>query len=367
MPLVFSSNRAPAVIAPPSEFDPNNPFIADSAHHRPIGSGAAFAGDSHVATVTWANTPTVWGDYNQGSPYGIVWHIVNGATSPRVTINANPDLEDALRNIPAFDIPFPASVTFNPGTAKNDSTVAFIEEDTGKVHEFRECRAQSGLVATPSAPMLAGSYRPHYAKATPPNNSQLLWGMGHGIAIGESNRVGHLAAGMSAIFGLLVPDDVRRSGPIGHALQTVLPSHNTTSYPAPYPPLLSTVIQLPAVTRDRSASSPPAGWYTGPFPYGGILSLNHGFDIYSRGYSGAGLKVAEAIWQYGIVIVDTGGNFAIRTAQGFTSAEMSSMRAALRDLKPFLRLILNGAWDPTDRRKPTGGGVARAPNTGIDA
>lgn len=364
--ILTSSNRAAPITPGPGAFDPNNPFIADSGHHRPIGSGASFAGAGHAATIAWANTPTVWGDFNIGSPYGIVWHIVN-SSSPRVTINANPDLENKLRNIPAFDIPFPPSVTFNSGTTGNDSTVAFIEEDTGKVYEFRECRAQSGFVATPSAPMLAGSYRPHFAKPTAPGNTQLLWGMGHGIAIGESQRVGHLAAGVSAIFGLLVPDDVRRSGPIGHVLQTVLPSHNVPSYPKPYSPLLSTAIQLPATTRDASANNPPDGWHTGPFPYGGTLSLDHGFDIYSRGYSGAGLKVAEAIWQYGIVIVDTGGNFAIRTAQGFTSAELSSMRAALRDLKPHLRLILNGEWDPANRRKPTGGGTPRAPNTGFDA
>lgn len=356
--LLVSSVRAQLAVSEPLPFDAGNPFIADSAHHRPIGSGAVFADANHESTIRWAQTPGTWGDFNGGSPFGRVVHVVD-ASSPRVTINVNPAGENAVLSIPATNIPFPPSITFNSNTPNNDSVVVIIESDTGMVHEFRECRAQSGFVATPSAPMLARSYRPHWAIPQGAANTPLTYGLGHGISMGQ--RVGHSASSVSALFGLFRPEDINENRPIGHVLQTVLPSHNTTSYPSPYPHILSKDIILPATSRDAAASQP--GRNLGAVPYGGLLSLPHGFNIYTRGYNATQLKLAEAIWGYGIMAVDEGGNFAIRAAQGFTNTQLTQLRTCLRDLKPFLRLILNSDWDPNDRRKAAGGGTPRASNT----
>ncbi len=357
--ILVSSNRASIETGPPGTFSPLNPFIADSGHHRPIGSGAVFADASHPFYDNWVNgTPAIWGDFNVGSPFGRVVHPVNSITSPRVTIGINGQGEDPVFQIPATNIPHPPSITFNSNTPNNDSVVVFIEEDTGRVHEFRECRAQSGFVATSSVPMVARSYRPHWAIPNGAANTGVLSGLGHGLAIGESFRVGHSASGTSALFGVLRVADITENRPIGHVLQTVLPANSVS-----YEQVLSKEIVLPAVTRDGFAGN--AGTNNGTVPYGGLLSLPHGFDVYNRGYTAVQLKLAECIRDYGIMAVDHGANFAIRTEQGVPS--ISAMTTALRDLKPHLRLTLNSAWDPNDRRKPAGGGTPRAINTGYDA
>ncbi len=364
MMLLRSSNRAGVITPPPPATNLfNNPFIADSAHHRPIGSGAIFADESHPFYDNWVNgLPASWGDFNPGSPYGRVVHAVHSVTSPRVTIGVNPQGEDAVMSIPASNIPYPTEgVSFNSNTPNNDSVVVFLETDTGRVHEFRECRAQSGFFAPPGTPMVARSYRPHWAVPSGPADQPITSGLGHGTVV-NVNRVGHSASGTSALFGLLRADDLTRPGPIGHVLQTVLPGRPWNEQ---YEMALSKQIVLPATFRDTFASDPR--FNLGTVPYGGLLSLPHGFNINNRGYNALQLKFAECVRDYGIMAVDHGGNFAIRTDQYIPASTFNTIRPTLRDLKPHLRLILNSAWDPNDRRKPTGGGTPRAANTGYDA
>lgn len=363
--LLPSSARAPLVTPPTGVFDPKNPFVADSAHHRPIGSGAVFAGAGSAFLDMWNLWPSAWGGINPGSPFGRVVHIVNSVTSPKVTINVNTAGEDPVRDIPAFNIPFPPSISFNSNTTNNDSVVVLIEEDTGRVHEFRECRAQSGFTATPAAPMLARSYRPHWAMPNGAATTPLNAGLGHGWVVGEASRVGHSASGISALFGLLTGDDLDRPGPIGHVLQSVFPSRVGDDGATAAKIVLGKSIILPAVTRDGFCSS--AAYCTGPVPYGSVLSVDHGFNVYNFGFNALQTKFAECIRDYGIIAVDTGGGFKIRADQSVVGTRQTQLTTALGKLKPYLRLILNGAWDPNDRRKPTGGGTPRAVNTGYDA
>lgn len=367
--LLPSSARAPLVTPSTGSFDPTNPFVADSAHHRPIGSGAVFAGPGSAFLDMWNRWPDDWSGINSGiSPYGRYVFIVNSVTSPKVTIEVNTAGENAIRDIPAFNIPHPPEIIFSDKTPNNDSVVVFIEEDTGRIHEFRECRARldADFRATPSKPMIARSYRPHWAIPNGAANTGLNSGLGHGLAVGESFRVGHSASGTSALFGTLTGADLDRAGPIGHVLQCVFPSREGK------PPgttveeiVLGKSITLPAVTRDGFCSTPE--YCTGPVPYGGVLTLPHGFDLGVFSFNPLQRKFAECVRDYGIMAVDTGGGFAIRGDQTITGTRASQIRTAMGMLKRYLRLVLNGAWDPNDRRKPTGGGTPRATNTAYDA
>lgn len=360
-PWIKSRNEDPLPSA--GEFDPYNLFIAESAHHRPIGSGAAFAGSGSAFLNMWNLWPSNWGDFNRGSPYGCLYYVVNSVTSPKVTIALNPNGDEPPRGIPVSGIPHPPQVVFATNTDFNDSSVVFIEEDTGKIHEFRECRATTGTVATPSSPMQARSYRPHWAVPNGAADTGVTSGLGHGRAVGNTTatRVGHTAAGISFAFGLLLRADLDRNGPIGHILQCVFPSRVGDGGATAAQIVLGKSIILPASTRDGFCDT--AAYCTGPVPYGGILSLPTGVNIYNRGFNALQIKFAECVRDYGILAIDTGGNFAIRTDQNVTDSQLTQLRAALKNLKPDLRLITNGAWDPANPLRPTGGGTARAPNT----
>lgn len=360
MVLFLSSNRADLVADDPGLGDLFlNPFIGDSAHHRPIGSGAIFASGDHPSIANWA-APSGF-NVNTGSPYGRLAHKVDN-TSQRVTIERNPTHEDPYLDIPATNIAYPVTgVTFAGATNNNDSVVVFINSDTGEHCEFREC-GPGGTTRLPSNPMLAGSMHRSwvdYHGAMSGKNS----GLGHGTFLGD--RVGHSAAGVAALFGLLRGADLTGDGPILHVLQMSIPGSTSQASDAGGPQKASKVIVLPATSRDGYASK--AEHCNGEIPYGGIMSLPHGFDITTFGFNTLQLKVAAAIRDFGLMMVDTAGACTIRADQAVTAAQATQVRAVLNTLRLHMRLILNSAWDPNNRRKPTGGGTPRAPNGAYDA
>jgi hypothetical protein len=97
------------------------------------------------------------------------------------------------------------------------------------------------------------------------------------------------------------------------------------------------------------------------------MSLPHGFNINTFGFNAMQLKIAAAVRDYGLVMVDSAGGMPLRGDQGITTTQRDQIVNCLNQLKPHMRLILNSAWDPNDRRKPTGGGTPRAPNRAFDA
>lgn len=353
------SSSAPGTTPPPDEDWARNPFIAPSAHHRPIGSDADFASGSHPFISNWA---TVTGmNLNRGSPFGRMFYSVDD-DSPRVTIARNPVHENPYRDIPASNIAYPSSSTdiqFAGATDNNDSVVVFIHRITGEHCEFREC-GPGNTLRTASNPMLAASMHRSWVLQNGNPDVGKSSGLGHGLSDGD--RVGHSAAGVAAAFGLVRGWELTSSAPIGHAMQLVVPGSPKGATSAGCAQLAAKTRVLPATSVDAYTNT--AGYCTGTIPYGAVLSLPHGFDLGTfSGLNTLQMKIVMAIYHYGLIMVDTGGLVGPRVAQDVTSAQATQIRGALNAMRPHLRLITNSAWDPNNRLKPTGGGTPRAANT----
>lgn len=357
MGCCFSSNGP---TTPPPDIDwSKNPFIAASAHHRPIGSDAIFASGSHPSVANWATVTSM--SLNIGSPYGCMYYPVDD-DSPRVTIAQNPVHENKYRDVPASNIaytPSPTDIKFSSGTDKNDSMVTFVHRVTGECCEFRECGPPSAL-RTASNPMLAGSLRRFWVTVNGNPNVGVTSGLGHGLAAGD--RVGHTAAGISFPFGLIRSWELTSPEPIGHVLQLIVPGTPNGAIRAGCAQLASRLKVLPATDVDGHITD--AGNGLGTIAYGSVMSLPHGFDLgIFSGLNALQMKIVRAVHDYGMVMLDTGGLVGPRAAQDVTSAQGTQIRGALNAMRPHLRLITNCAWDPSNRLKPTGGGTPRADNT----
>lgn len=354
--LLFGSNRATLVSEPSGDLF-SNPFIADSAHHRPIGSDAVYAAETHPAVVDFRGAVEAYGggiNINAGCPYGrVVYKVTN--TSPIRTINRNPIHEDAYAGVPV-DVPYPASgVTVCTNADKNDAVYVFVNNDTGELHEFREAGPGG---ATNTMNMLAAQYKPHWAKQNGSADVGRTSGLGHGVRGGD--RVGNSASGTSGLFGLMRIAELEGTGPILHVQQLSMPRTSGHAYQA-----LSKNWVLPAVSVDGGAVN------TGNIDYGSVLAVlpqdRGGPDLDAMGLTPLERRVAQQWRDFGLVPIDGSDAVALRSENGLTASQRSQIGRVFRLLKMHFRLITNCAWDPNNRRKPTGGGTPRAPNGAFDA
>ena len=109
-----------------------------------------------------------------------------------------------------------------------------------------------------------------------------------------------------------------------------------------------------------------AGNNLGSIPYGALLALppttKGGPNVDNLGLSARGKRLAEAIRNYGIYVVDGGSCVALRADQHV--ANTAELKAALTKIYPYIRMVLNNNVLGT----PTaGGGSGLAPNCANDA
>ena len=341
-----------------------NPFNKNSAIHRPIGTGAIYAGDDDSATITWLQHFGL--KFNYEHPYGGPFvavdetdSIVTVNFSPSQVTNNNGSLPVDLR-IPKYKWP-----VNNVAAGSNpDAAVAIYDRTTGKIHDLYNYRYNNG------AP-LATIHRAHD-----------ITGLGHGTTIGQ--RVGVSASGVSIMFGTLQPWELEKPDhTIGHAFQLVLPRK-----PQHYQPqLISKNIQWPATTGDGTAVNPNEN--LGYIPYGGLMAIppvdKGGPDLDTMGLSPPGLRLAKALRDYGAYVVDGGQTPIIRTTANFSTSLYNQLHFKITDdLKKIyreMRLVKNSVIGATARMRttwgqegfigtptwPAGGGEPLAPNMAIDA
>ena len=313
-----------------------NPFTARSAHHRPIGTGARFAGGSHAATRDWLTAPTL----AIGGP---------GADDPIVAATTVPDALRTVRplagcgavsglpitiRLPRAGLPLPA---IGAGSCAGRSAVVH-DRVTGATHEFGQFRWGGG---GPVARLHRG------------------WdirGLGHGLY--PLRRIGLAPSGASALFGLLRGHEIDTPGrAIEHALVAVLPSR------AGCRSLLSRAVVLPAVARDTAAEQ---GGDTGHIPRGALLALPPSVDLAALRLSEPGRRLATALRDYGLYALDAGGCTAgrLRTDGAVRPATLAALEADLARIYPLVRMVLN---NDILAQAVAGGGAATAPNCAIDA
>lgn len=341
-----------------------NPFSADSAFHRPIGSGAIYAADDAPETLLWLQHDGMKFNYEHpyGSPFAAVDRddpVVEVRFSPSQIRRDDGSLPVRIR-IPRERFPVnPETVGFYP-----DGAVAIFDRESGLVHEFYNYRYNEG---SPLATI---------------HRSFPIDSPGHGADAGR--RVGVTATGISVVAGALQPWKLETPGhQIGHALQLVLPRKPRHHQPM----LISKDVQWPATTGDGSATDPKDN--LGLIPYGALMAIppvdRGGPDLEAMDLSEPGLRLAEALRDYGAYVIDGGQMPIIRTTGNFSSDLFEKIHFRnSRDLAKIyqaMRLVRNSVQGATatvyetargtgfigTHTWPAGGGEPLAPNTAIDA
>lgn len=228
-------------------------------------------------------------------------------------------------------------------TSGNTDGVAVVyDRSSGEAHQLRQFNWNGGKPT-------AGQYR-----------NWDINGLGHGTRAGQ--RLGTSASGVAALFGILRGHEVNAAGyAIGHALQIALPRKHLSNQRCNI--MLSREIRLPATLRDGSAGQ--GGNNTGSIPYGALLALPASVDIGRLGLSEPGRRLAEAIRDYGIYVVDGGGctNGAIRADQYVSGGVLSQLKRDIPKIYPHVRMVLN---NDVLGNAVAGGGTALAPNCAVD-
>lgn len=344
-----------------------NPFNKNSAIHRPIGTGAIYAGDNDSATITWLQH-TRGMKFNYEHPYGAPFAAVD-ETDPILSVDFSPSQIKTNEGT----LPVEARVPKNKFPINNepvglvpDGAVAIYDRTTGKIHDYYNYRYNEG------AP-LATIHRSHDIK-----------GLGHGTKLGE--RVGVTASGVSIIWGSLQPWELEKPDHvIGHAFQILIPRKPNNNPPQ----LISKKIQWPATTGDGTSCRPEEN--NGYIPYGGLMAIppedKGGPDLIEMGLSPAGLRLAQALRDYGAYVIDGGQMPVIRTTGNFSESLYNQLHfTATDDLNKIyraMRLVKNSVTGATAEviegnsyshkgfigtpTWPAGGGTPLAPNTAIDA
>ncbi len=344
-----------------------NPFNQYSAHHRPIGTGAVYADEDHPAVQDWLKGSQI--NITPGTtPWGL--NFVAGESDSflkTVTIRECSPINPST---------FPVNVRF-PCNADEimpdfpcdrDGVLAVYDRIAGTYHEFFRFAWYNG---NPQASI---------------HRSSRLDDLGHGTKLAE--RIGTSASGVALAFGLLRGWEVRKEGhPIGHALQMVVPRTFDSATN-----MLSREVWWPAVSMDGSAYTNPSH-NTGNIPYGSLWAIppvsQGGPDLDKLGLTEKGKRLAECIRDYGIYVIDGGGQPTLRADQDFSSDLRDELVTETRKFYKYLRLVENSVPEegkvifnvgddplqPTgvlnkqiiSGEFPAGGGTPLAPNTALDA
>lgn len=298
-----------------------NPFSAASAHHRPIGSGAVFADARHPTTLTLLKSG--FGNINVDNGWGTNLYQ-SAPVDPLTTVGPagdNKGLPVTLR------VPVGAD-----NSDKNDSTVVIVDE-AGIAHSFYQWRWNNGK---PTA-------RIHKTWDTK--------GPGHG-----ESRLGTSASGVAGMFGLLRGNEVNTPGyRIEHALQMAMDAKGRCGM------MLKNQVVWPAVSTDGFCKDPR--YCRGTIPYGALLALPPTVDIGSLKLSEPGQRLAAALRDYGVYVIDNSRCPTIRGDQHINNGVRLAMIKDMRKLYPLLRMVLNNAAGQT----ASGGGVPIAENCAFDS
>jgi len=336
-PMLVTGSLDAACTTPNDSFV--NPFSKNSAHHRPIGTGAQYAPRNHPSTNSWLKVNGI--GINAGAPWGVSVTSTD-ASDPMRTVGAVSLKCDRVDGLPkTIRMPregFITRVKLNPNGC-TDGVVVIYDRVQKVPHQLRQYNWNGGKP-------VAGQYK-----------TWSISGLGHGTKRGD--RVGTSASGVAALFGILRGDEINNPGrKVEHALQMVLPASSSGCAM-----MLSREIVLPATSGDGFMNQP--GYNLGNIPYGALMALpppaKGGPNLDALGLSARGKRLAEAVRDYGIYAVDTGNCPALRADQYVQNT--GELTAALSKIYPYIRRVLNNdvLGSPT-----AGGGSAIAPNCAIE-
>jgi len=372
--LFFGGGTCAALAVDPRSADWfYNPFNADSAHHRPIGTGARYAVADDPAVVAFQRADHL--NINVGyTPWGCgVWEAK--PDDPLFTIGFFKGDDGSRPGEFPVTCRLPLNMVMLQRRNKSgnfDGVLVVYDRAADTIHHFRQFNWNTEQ-PTPDAKPTASSHK-----------TWSIRGTGHNARLGEG--VGTSASGVAAMFGILRGWEVKATGhPIGHALQMVIPSR-----PSEFAMMLGREVWWPAVSMD-GFSYRNAEANVGPIAYGSLWAIppveKGGPDLTTLGLSEVGLRLAECIRDYGIYAVDTGASPSLRADQDFDEQLRDELRAQSALFYKYIRLVANSVpeegkvkFNVGDSRTaptggpnrqlvpgefPAGGGKPLAPNTAI--
>jgi hypothetical protein len=316
-----------------------NPFNKDSAHHRPIGTGATYVSENDRVTRDWLASASRF-VFNVGIPHGRSVAKNDSKTDPRVTVVQRHDTSGL--GLPVA-IPLQDGRFETHGDGQWDSEVVIYDRHQDEIFELRKWNWNGG---------------------SPQAQRRWRWdikGLGHGTKQGEA--LGNSAAGTAGLFGLLRGWEINQPGQkIGHALHMAAARIGDSC-----PHVLSREVVYPATNRDLGWDDPKNN--RGHAPYGALFAIppedKGGPNLDSLGLSEPGRRLAEALRDYGVYVVDGVGcgTAAIRVDQHMSESVRQQLLKDSYEIYKHMRMVRNN-----DGNLPVaGGGTPLAPNTAIDA
>ena len=362
-----------------SQYDLNdwyyNPFNKNSAQHRPVGTGAEYAGPDHPVTKAWVEfVPS-----NNGLPGGPSRGTINQTFNYGHFLTKN----DPANNPAVSIIRKYCDGSGTPSGPWNGPEPLILHPPAGWPPAENNDRRCSDRACTIYDPETFTGWNFFRYNSTPQPQAQLLYnydfrGLGHGTVLNE--RIGSSAFGGVALFGALRAEILMTPGaPINHVLQLVLPRRADQDAQ-----LISRSMQWPAVTIDGSAMRNPND-NTGPIPYGALMAIppvsKGGPDPDDMELSEVGRRLYEAMVTRGMIVIDGGNNVVTRCTGPLPEDILVQARTDYRKLIHHLRLVTNAVigadaeyvigqgftgslGTPT---WPAGGGEPMGPNVGLGA
>lgn len=314
-----------------------NPFNKNSAYHRPIGTGAIYADDTDPATIDWLKADGIAVNADNGWGHKFTR---NSVTDPLMTITFDISTPPGYGNGTGLPVTLRVPPEFDGG-GTSDGAASIYDAATNVIHAFYR-------LAPPKAAL-------HYTV-----NPR---GLGHhGPGETETGRMSTSASGMAQTGNLLRGHEVNTPGfRIQHALNITLPARPKGHCAQ----MLSKDIIWPASSRDGFASNPENN--NGHIPYGGLLAIppvsKGGPNLDSLGLSEPGRRVAQALRDYGMYVMDTSDCPAMRGDQYINSSVILLIKADLKKIYRFIRMVKNTSSGQVVK----GGGEPLAPNCAFDA
>ncbi len=312
-----------------------NPYSKQSAHHRPIGTGAKYASNTDAATKDWLKASHL--NVNTGTPWGTDM-LEAGPSDPIRVVGAQAHCDRVVGLPLKVRLPGHQSNVAHNGSGCPDGVVVVYDRVSGKPHQLRQYNWNNGRPT-------AGQYKTWDIK-----------GLGHGSRSGQ--RMGTSASGVAGMFGVLRGFEINSPGhKIEHALRIGLPRKPGCKV------MLSRQFVLPATSGDSNRSR--SGYNTGHIPYGGLLALPRTVNVNNLGLSEPGRRLAQAIQNYGMYASDGSGCSAgaMEADQTVSAGIKKQLTNDIRKIYPHVRLVLNNTMGSA----VAGGGSPIAPNCAFNS
>jgi hypothetical protein len=343
-----------------------NPFNHKSAQHRPIGTGAVYAGDNESSTKAWLAYSAFMGSRGVPSNNGF------GASGAAIVEAKSSDSKRTIKFNACKGGGKPSNFPHQQRMPSNDWHTTW--KNTCQDNHAMFYDAADGMITQYYQFGYNGdnSFAANYISTS-------IKGLGHGSSYGQ--REGMTAIGMNNLVAAFRQWEMNTPGQkIYHPFQIAVvrreANKSKNSFPMNLPHILGKRVQWPATNGDGAATNNDEN--TGPMAYGELLAIppvsKGGPDLTKLGLSEKGLRVAEALRDYGLYINDGGPNVS-RGDRPYD--DYQTVKKEMGKLWKHLRVVKNSVTgaNATVGSKgsigtptyPAGGGTPIAPNCAIDA